>query len=343
VNFVSQPAALQRTAELLAARRGALLERWITAILQRAPQAPADEVRALATESLEALLEACAKNALAAFLFDEKRFAREAARAGKSFEVRAAAILSFAPACRELLLESPLLRSELAACLGVVADLTGSRMAVLLEAQQDEAARRSIELEDHVETARERTRELLQANAALRRAEARSQRRAEQVALLASVIQRVAGVLDPERLMQEAAETIRSRMGHTYVAVVVLDDEGVLVGRWAGRPGVNRRGAGRAQAPPRGIIGRALRKRAPQVAGDVTVDPDYHPDVPGTRSELVVPLIDETQAVGVIDFQSEKAAAFDLEDVVAAEAIAEFLVIALRNARLFAASRAAGA
>jgi putative methionine-R-sulfoxide reductase with GAF domain len=126
-------------------------------------------------------------------------------------------------------------------------------------------------------------------------------------------------------------------MNHTYVAVVTLDAEGVLVGRWAGRAGVAREGAGRAKGQPKGIIGRALRKRAPQVVPDVGRDPDYHVDVPGTRSEMVVPLVESGEAIGALDFQSEKQAAFDLDDVVAAEVLAEFVIVALRNARLFAA------
>jgi GAF domain-containing protein len=207
------------------------------------------------------------------------------------------------------------------------------------EDPEEESARRLVEAQEQAARAKEKTRELLQANEALRRSEAQSQHRAEQVALLAGVMRRVAGILDPERLMQEAANTIRSAMNHTFVAIVVLDDEGVLVGRWAGREGVARRASGRTQGPARGLIGRALRKHAPQVVRDVTHDPDYHADVPETRSEMVVPLIDDGEAIGVIDFQSEKLDSFDLDDVVTGEAVAEFLVVALRNARLVAQMR----
>jgi GAF domain-containing protein len=126
------------------------------------------------------------------------------------------------------------------------------------------------------------------------------------------------------------------------VAVVVQDDGGSLVGRWAGRPGLGRTSAGRAEGPPGGIIGRAIRLRAPQVVGDVAHDPDYHPDVPGTRSEMAIPLLEGAEAVGALDFQSEQPFAFALDDVAAGETLAEFLVIALRNARLYQEARRAG-
>ena len=139
--------------------------------------------------------------------------------------------------------------------------------------------------------------------------------------------------------MQEAANAVRSCMNHTFVAVVVLDHEGVLVGRWAARPGIGRTSTGRAQGPAGGLIGRALRKRAPQVVDDVTRDPDYHPDVPGTRSEMVIPLLEGGVALGAIDFQNEREGAFDLDAVAAGETLAEFLVVALRNARLLSEAR----
>jgi putative methionine-R-sulfoxide reductase with GAF domain len=132
-------------------------------------------------------------------------------------------------------------------------------------------------------------------------------------------------------------------MDHNYVAVVVLDDDGFLVGRWAGRPGVGRLSSGRTQGPARGIIGRALRKQSPQLVPDVAADPDYFADVPGTRCELVVPLLEEGEARGAIDFQSDAAGVFDLDDVATAEAIAQFVIVALRNARLYAEARRRGA
>jgi GAF domain-containing protein len=213
------------------------------------------------------------------------------------------------------------------------------RLEILLAAQEEESGRRLIEAQEQAALAGQTARESSRANEALRRSEAQSRHRAEQIGLLASVARRIAPVQEPERVMQEAAEAIQARLNHTYVAVVVLDDEGVLVGRWAGRPGVGRQRGGRAQGPPGGVIGRALRLRAPQVVADVARDPDYHADVPGTLSEMVIPLLEGHVVVGAIDFQSPQPAGFDLDDVAAGEALAEFLVVAIRNARLLQEAR----
>jgi putative methionine-R-sulfoxide reductase with GAF domain len=230
-------------------------------------------------------------------------------------------------------------RETLAETLVALDELGDRRMETLLLAQEDETTRRLLEAQEQAARAAERARDVQRANEALRRAEAESRHRAEQIGLLSSVAHRIAPIREPEELMQQAADQIRSRMNHTYVAVVVLDDEGVLVGRWAGRPGLARASAGRAQGPLGGIIGRAIRTRAPQVVGDVHADGDYHADVPSTRSEMVIPLLEGPAAIGALDFQSEQAYAFALDDVAAGETLAEFIVIALRNARLYQEAR----
>ena len=281
-----------------------------------------------------------------ALLADEAREAA-AARAGRrqlparcAGHPRARPLLPAVPARR--------LRRTRGAGRGLLAldELGDRRLEILLRAQEHEAAPAAIEAQEQAAQASERTpRAGARLNEALRRSEAQSQHRAEQIALLQ---RRGApawrGMLEPERLMQEAAETIQARMNHTYVAVVVLDDEGMLVGRWAGRAGrgpPQRRAAPRAR--PGGVIGRALRKRAPQVVADVSQDPDYYADVPGTRSEMVIPLLEDGEVVGAMDFQSESAGAFDLDEVAVGETIAEFLVVALRNARLYAEAPAQAA
>jgi putative methionine-R-sulfoxide reductase with GAF domain len=237
------------------------------------------------------------------------------------------------------LVEGAVPAEELVETLAALDELAMLRIEALLTAQEEESGRRLVEAQEQAARVKESEREGGRTNQALRRAEAESRHRAEQIGLLASVAHRIAPIREPGELMQQAADTIRAQMNHTYVAVVVLDDSGALLGRWSGRPGVGRESSGRATGPPGGVIGRTVRSRAPQVVGDVTEDPDYIPDVPGTRSEMVIPLLQGAEVLGALDFQSERPYAFGLDDVAAGEILAELLVIALDNARLHREAR----
>jgi putative methionine-R-sulfoxide reductase with GAF domain len=329
---------LQRAAEWLQPDREALLADWVRAAAEARGIAEA-AAREDCTRELDRLLARLRAGDVEGLLAEEAQRAEREARRGASLlgPARDVRVLSrclatgLTSACPD--------REALGEALVALDELGDRRLEALLAAQEDESSRRLVEAQEQAAWASERAREAQRANEALRRAEAESRHRAEQIGLLSSVAHRIAPIREPEELMQQAADQVRARMNHTYVAVVVLDEAGALVGRWAGRPGLGRTSSGRAQGPPGGVIGRALRLRAPQVVGDVTRDPDYHPDVPGTRSEMAIPLLEGAEAVGVLDFQSEQPFGFALDDVAAGETLAEFLTIALRNARLYQEAR----
>ncbi|HXY39612.1 MAG TPA: GAF domain-containing protein [Vicinamibacteria bacterium] len=333
--------ALQRAALWLQPHREELLESWIRAVTDVRGIAQADAAARCST-GLETLLAQLATGDLEGYLRQAMVQAEHESRRGTS-------LLGVAVEIRVLnrCLGTVLARvcpdpQALTESLVAFDELGDRRLEILLAAQEGESARRLVETQEQAARVVEQARELRRANEALRRAEAESRHRAEQLGLLSSVSHRIAPIREPEELMQQAADQIRTRMNHTYVAAVVLEEDGALVGRWAGRPGLGRTSSGRAQGPPGGIIGRAIRQRAPQVVGDVLRDPDYHADVQGTRSELAVPLLEGARVLGALDFQSEHPFAFGLEDVAAAETLAEFLVIALHNARLFQEARRRG-
>ncbi len=327
--------ALQQVAAFLDPQRADLAQAWYLALVE-SDAVPEPDGRARCTAEVERLLGRLSRGEPDQLLEEEAVSASEAAQAGESLKRQAAGIRLFDRSCLPFLLRACPGARELADALLALNELGDRRLEVLLAAQEEEAGRRLVEAQEQAARAAERSRELARANEALRKSEAGSQRRADQLGLLNSVARRLASVLEPERLLQEAADAIQARMNHTFAAVVTLDPQGVLVGRWAARPGIARRSAGRAEGPVKGVIGRALRAKAPQVVPDVAADPDYHADVESTRSEMVIPLLEGGEVVGAIDFQNEEVGHFGLDDVAAGETLAEFLVVALRNARRFA-------
>ena len=58
-----------------------------------------------------------------------------------------------------------------------------------------------------------------------------------------------------------------------------------------------------------GLIGRALRERAPVVVGDVLAEPDYRPtdETRAVRSEVCIPLWAGGRLWGVLDIEEEES------------------------------------
>lgn len=81
--------------------------------------------------------------------------------------------------------------------------------------------------------------------------------------------------------------------------------------------------AGTGDEPPayprfpltQGLCAAALESKKPIVVGDVRKDPRYLPTFHTTRSEVIIPIVNEQKkVVGMLDAESEKTNAFQNED-----------------------------
>jgi GAF domain-containing protein len=85
-----------------------------------------------------------------------------------------------------------------------------------------------------------------------------------------------------------------------------------------------------------GIVGNVTGTGKPRIALDVGADATHfaNPDLPKTRSELALPLRSGDRIIGALDVQSTEPSAFDENDVVVLQTMADQVAIALENARL---------
>jgi len=85
----------------------------------------------------------------------------------------------------------------------------------------------------------------------------------------------------------------------------------------------------------RGVCGRCAREKTTQVVGDVTLLPYHIPCSSTTRSEIVVPILDDAGTVrAVLDIDSDEPDAFDATDQAQLEELGQDLT------RLYAAGAA---
>lgn len=97
--------------------------------------------------------------------------------------------------------------------------------------------------------------------------------------------------------------------------------------RWVGIYKIERKDfvivTGTGDEPPayprfpitQGLCAAALESRKAIVVGDVRKDPRYLPTFHSTRSEIIIPMVNEDKrVVGMLDAESEKTNAFGSED-----------------------------
>jgi GAF domain-containing protein len=181
------------------------------------------------------------------------------------------------------------------------------------------------------------------AEEALRRAhdelEMRVEDRTAQLRLLNDIGGQIAAILDLDGVLDRAVRLVQEGFGYHHVALFTVDhiqDEFVMRAR-AGDfadlfPPDHRLRLGQGMVGWVGYYGETL------LANDVSAEPRYvnlYPDLIPTRSELCVPIGVGGELVGVLDVQSPRLDAFDENDVMVMETLADQIAVAVENARLY--------
>ena len=119
-----------------------------------------------------------------------------------------------------------------------------------------------------------------------------------------------------------------------WVGFYLIQGSELVLGPFQGRPACIRIGLGA------GVCGKAAATRETQIVADVHAFPGHIACDAASRSELVVPLVDRGQLLGVLDLDSPRLARFDAEDAAGLEKFAAVLLRALASSEPPGASRA---
>jgi len=175
----------------------------------------------------------------------------------------------------------------------------------------------------------------------LKRAQQAQERRARELQAAAQVSRAASSILDTNELIQQTVNLIRDHFGLYYVGLFLLDPDGHLA--------VLRAGTGQAgqqmveqghklQVGEASMIGWCIAHRQARIALDVGEEAVRfsNPLLPATRSELALPLISRGRVIGAMTVQSDRAAAFDQDNITVLQTLADQVANAIENARLFA-------
>jgi len=179
-----------------------------------------------------------------------------------------------------------------------------------------------------------------QIGSAVARAQAEEQLRlrADQLHLINDIGEKIAAVLDLESVLSRTARLIQEDFNYEHVSLFLVDrPQNQVVMKTLSGDFVTLFNPDHTLALGEGIVGTAALKNETTVANDVDTFPDYvnyYPDIIHTRSELSVPIQIGGQVQGVIDAQSIKPNAFDENDIMVMETLADQVAVAIHNANL---------
>ncbi|MCU1245453.1 MAG: Diguanylate cyclase protein [Acidobacteria bacterium] len=185
----------------------------------------------------------------------------------------------------------------------------------------------------------------------------------DQLPLLLTVADQIAGTIANARLFSELKERVRlmemmSEVSRTALETTELDEVldrvvryiharfpmalvSILLHEKGREEYVQRAAAGNVDTPcgtrwtiHGGMVGRCIREGATQLATDVGLDPDYFPVNETVRAELVVPIRFRDEVLGVLNLESRTADVFTPATVLAFEAFANQVAGAIRLATL---------
>ncbi len=162
-----------------------------------------------------------------------------------------------------------------------------------------------------------------------------SERHLQTLGTVSRISREAAAQLDPDALIHYLVHTIHAEFGYNHVTIMTYDpvDRTMVFSDSAGEIDAEKF-EGYRQSLDRGIIGRAVRTRAPVLCNDTSRDPDFVA-VSNSLSELAIPLMNAGQPVGVLNIESVHRNAFDEPFAQLMEILAEQIVPAVLNARLF--------
>jgi sigma-B regulation protein RsbU (phosphoserine phosphatase) len=154
------------------------------------------------------------------------------------------------------------------------------------------------------------------------------------LATLYEIGKETASILDLDELLHRVAEIVKRVIDYEMFGILLLDEERQELVlrksvRFGGFP------EKRSIKVGEGLCGAAALFKEPILVSDVSRDPRYLNLIPGTRSELVVPLIHKDRCLGVFDLESSALDRFTEEHVKILTPLAAQVAVAIENARLY--------
>jgi serine phosphatase RsbU (regulator of sigma subunit)/putative methionine-R-sulfoxide reductase with GAF domain len=158
-----------------------------------------------------------------------------------------------------------------------------------------------------------------------------------QLELIGKVGRQAAMTLDLDELLPLVVRLIRDEFCCYHVHLLTCDPETnqLLFRASTAEDSPFWRGRNQRLAIGEGIVGYVAETRHPRIVNDVSLEPRFILDVPGTKAELAVPLLVGDDLIGVLDVQSDTIGAFSDNDLFVFLTLADQIAVAIQSANAY--------
>jgi GAF domain-containing protein/HAMP domain-containing protein len=170
--------------------------------------------------------------------------------------------------------------------------------------------------------------------------------RARDLTATIEISRSITALRDPTILMEQAIELISERFNFYHAQVFLIDPTGTRAELVASTGEAGHALLAQRHNLPVGsqsVVGQVTASGEALVVEDTETSAIHRPNpwLPDTRAEMALPLRLGERIIGALNVQSTQPYAFDEQDITVFQAIADQLVLAIENARLFDEARAA--
>jgi len=159
-----------------------------------------------------------------------------------------------------------------------------------------------------------------------------------QLRLLNSVSTRLQSLMDSDQFFQNIVDIIKHKLNYYVIQIWVRTPEGSIklkgqTGAYQGDLKIDHTIA----VPTGGITGHVFTTKQTYVTNDVSKDP-YFTSLSvsvATKSQICIPILKDGEVLGTLNIESDRANAFDEDDIITLEAVASQVAVATTNRRMF--------
>jgi len=155
-----------------------------------------------------------------------------------------------------------------------------------------------------------------------------------ELAILAEITPQFNTLLDLKQLLDRVLQSLERHWPHSRIHILLRDEhtEDLVVRAVAGQEGAFAAGVRLARG--RGLASWVLEHREPLNVDDIRLDPRTRQLEGSTRARMLVPLINEARAIGVLAVSSDHVGAFTQRDLTLLQAVGAQIAAAIEVAEL---------